>query len=128
MDVPSYVTGKNRNFSLEEQYTGIKWHDGRPVYQKSFQLSTLTAGQNNEMPHGIENLDTIICSAKGYAEQSDGRRRAIPNPATYQGDTSEVISLYMWDATNMTGWVGSAYTGNNTIVGGYITIQYVKNS
>ncbi|MGD2065749.1 MAG: hypothetical protein PVI43_01085 [Candidatus Bathyarchaeota archaeon] len=80
------------------------------------------------MAHGIANFDKHIEPIWGDATQSDGRTRTIPNPATYSGTTSEVVSVYMTDSTNIVGWVGSAYTGDNAIVGGLVTMRYVKTS
>lgn len=49
------------DYSIEEQDTGIRWTNGRRIYQKTINLGTLPGeGTVTNFPHGIENIDIVI--------------------------------------------------------------------
>lgn len=60
------------DYSTEEQLTGKRWIDGRPIYQKTVVIDTPSVtGTDIRYPHGIENVDEIIDGKTKYI-RSDG--------------------------------------------------------
>lgn len=114
------------NFSATEHRVGT-WVDGRPVYSKTYTLGTLATG-SIAVPHGITDLDQIICPASGFVTLVGGIKRPIPVVAltSLSSNNSEVIAMKEFDGTNITGWVGGDYTGDNQIESGMFTIKYIK--
>lgn len=54
--------GSHINYSETEQDTGIKYLDGKTIYQKTIK-TTITANPTSSkytIPHGITNLETVV--------------------------------------------------------------------
>lgn len=47
-------------YSLEEQWTGKYWVDGKKIYQKTVDCGTLPKATSKEVLHGISNVDFIV--------------------------------------------------------------------
>ena len=56
-------------YSFEERRVGT-WVDGKPLYQKSFNIGALPDNSNKRIPHNIENIDHIFI-AGGMYENGD---------------------------------------------------------
>lgn len=105
------------NYSTDEQDTGLKWVDGKTIYQKTVNFGTLT--NNKTVAHGISNLDNVI-NFFGIAK----------NP-----DTGDVIQLVYNESTDKVETVVGS-TNIITYVAGnfsaftycYVTIQYTKSA
>ena len=119
---PLQVEGRNiANFtySLEEQWTGEYWLDGKKIYTK-----TVTVNFNdgpNTTPHGIENFGTLIDWQIRWYDTMDknwryGNRR----------DNNDIcIVLSSVDATNITiKAAGSSWQSRTK--DRYVTLRYTK--
>ena len=108
-------------FSTNEQIVGT-WIDGRPVYEKTFDLGTLTANNTN-IYHGISNFDRIV--------------RAYGSTCFYNGSPSIPLVNYTGgtmfsgindcDSSRFILYVSSdilTYYKYNAV----LTVQYVKTS
>lgn len=54
------------SYSLEEQWTGKYWIDGKKVYQKSINFGALPGNEEKTVPHGIANM-MALASLDGNA-------------------------------------------------------------
>jgi len=59
------------NYSATEQDTGIKWIDGKTVYQKTIDTGLLPNATTKTVSHGISDMDTL-CDMSGVARNSAG--------------------------------------------------------
>lgn len=67
------------NYSTSEKYTGVRWIDGKKIYRKVLQWSSLTNNKANNVAIGASGtIDTII-SLNGIAWNSSGYVWAIPH-------------------------------------------------
>ena len=112
------------DYSVEEQATGVKWTDGKMIYQKTLSLSGLTGTGAKTLAHGITGLLNVTKFESGYVILASGVKAPIPRVSTDM--TANSIYFYGWDTTNLTGYVGTAYATTSAIASGYITIQYTK--
>lgn len=53
-------TAAGIDYSYAEQDTGLKWMDGRKVYQKTVSIGALPNTSRKEVPHGIVSVDFFI--------------------------------------------------------------------
>lgn len=106
-------------YSDEEREVGV-WRDGKPLYQKTIYVGSLTRGSSfTNVEHHISNIDKII-STVGMVHYTEGGEWAnIPNPigassrlAVYS--TTQYIRYYNDNVT---------YTDN-----AYFTLQYTKTT
>jgi hypothetical protein len=52
--------GGGVNYSTTEQNTGLKWIDGKDIYQKSFTRTNQVYGGGMTFDTGVSNIDTLI--------------------------------------------------------------------
>lgn len=103
------------NYSTTEQDTGLKWIDGKPIYQKTFVISN-----NNYVDISGLNIDTFV-RINGLCSVDNGNA-IIP---LYDNVTSEYRCYLDMDRGNMRmrfniyGW---------TLDSGHITLQYTKTT
>lgn len=84
------------DYSTEEQLTGRRWIDGKPIYQKTVVIDTPSVtGTDIRYPHGIENVDEIIDGKTKYI-RSDGVSYTEP---IYIGNSS--VRACAFDATDI---------------------------
>lgn len=109
--------GGGIDYSETEQDTGLKWVDGKTIYQKTINFGTLT--NNKTVAHGISNLDNVI-NFFGVAK----------NPDT--GDTIQLVYNESSDkvetvvsTTNVITYVAGNFSAFTWC---YITIQYTKSA
>lgn len=107
--------------STSEVDTGMKWIDGRTIYQKTFAMGGLKAASKTTVPHGIKNLDMVI-NIRGIAkEYSIGATINLPHAADQQAYT---VTVYV-DNSNVNIQTYADQSGYKT---SFVTIQYVKKS
>ena len=110
------------DYTFTEQDTGIKWTDGKTIYQKTIYSSTINSGENSDA-HNITGLSSII--------RIDGIIIDL-----YQGTYNFYVPFY----SSSTSYMKVKATKTNVIVdqkgcvtsGGshsyYVTLWYTKTS
>lgn len=111
------------NYSTTEQDTGAKWVDGSSLYRKTIPITTPAGTGVQSIPHGVTGIGEIV-DHYGYVILSDGTNVPLPRSSTNM--TTLGIYFYTWDATNVTGYVGTSYVTTLAIASGYLTIEYTK--
>ena len=92
------IPGGGVSYSLEEQWTGGYWIDGKKLYQKTVECGTIpSSGVLKDVPHEIENLDRVI-QANG-AHWSPGVMHPLPTPWGGNNDvyvkvTEQAVTLW----------------------------------
>ena len=106
------------DYSTTEQDTGLKWVDGKKVYQKTISFNTLTPGANNKIDNSITISNFKIIDFSGTVFLTDGvNELAIPYVTSNQ-QLSAFFSDGVYIFVSSTLNVGS----------GYLTIKYTKNN
>jgi hypothetical protein len=111
------------NFSTVEQDTGRKWVDGRSIYVKTLSLSGITGTGVKTVAHNITGIDMVLTN-HGYVVLASGA--GVPIPRVSTDVTTFGIYFYGWDATTLTGYIGTNYTTTSALASGYVTIEYIK--
>lgn len=107
--------------STSEVDTGMKWIDGRTIYQKTFSMGGLKVAGKTTVPHGITNLDMVI-NIRGIAkEYSVGATINLPHAADQQ---AYIVTVYA-DNSNINIQTYADQSGYKT---SFVTIQYIKKS
>lgn len=107
------------DYSEEEQLTGKRWPDGRPVYEKTFVINgNFSSGQDRIVEHNIENLDLSHIIITGSINHSNGTTTISRTWDTRTLITTEVNS------TKLLVYTSGAFTGQNAI----IVMQYAKTT
>ena len=107
--------------STSEVDSGMRWIDGRTIYQKTFSMGGLKVAGKTTKPHGIEKLDMVI-NIRGIAkEDSIGATINLPHAADQQAYT---VTVYV-DNNNINIQTYADQSGYKT---SFVTIQYVKKA
>lgn len=107
--------------STSEVDTGMKWIDGRTIYQKTFEMGGLKVAGKTTKPHGIKKLDMVI-NIRGIAkEDSIGATINLPHTADQQ---AYAVTVYA-DNNNINIQTYADQSGYRT---SFVTIQYVKKT
>ena len=114
------------DYSLTEQDTGLKWIDGKTIYQKTYyQATPAFAQQINKLNVGSDNYETVIdiegtvtCTGSNYVRQVNIQKSSIA--------TNDCIGCYYNQGTTelWTVWGSAVGTASNM----YITVRYTKSS
>ena len=48
------------DYSFEEQWTGMRWVDGKKIYQKTMFFGDLPNSGARDVPHNVANIDKVI--------------------------------------------------------------------
>lgn len=110
------------DYSLEEQFTGKRWIDGKKIYQKTVPFGDLKAGEQLVVPHGITDLDQIV-GLEGIQRSSDGVCRPMPYIAITGSPTLDTFNITF--AVGKTAVQLFAYQMDRSGTG-FITIRYIK--
>ena len=114
-------SGGGINYSLSEQDTGLKWIDGKTVYQKTYQYSSVvSAGGYVTLDTSIKQSDIVFLETVQLSMRIDSGIAPNLYSNTIDGINAEV-------ATNNTG----LYLENKTsydIHGFTLTVRYAKSS
>ena len=105
------------DYSLEEQWTGKLWLDGKKVYQKTMACGALPNTKMVQIPMGIENIDNVI-AFEGVA-WGNGQVITLPRPATKL--ESVVDCIIDSGGTTIRISTNSNFSALNE---SYITVQY----
>lgn len=110
---------KSIDYSTEEQVIG-KWIDGKPLYQKTVNIS-------NPINDGSyifqDNIDQII-EYSGYAKQKNGAKRPFP----YYRYAQEFLFISGYNDKAVGTAIGSAFSGNYAIETIMLTCKYTKTT
>lgn len=107
--------------STSEVDTGMKWIDGRTIYQKTFAMGGLKVAGKTTVSHGIKDLGMVI-NIRGIAkEDSIGATINLPHAADQQAYT---VTVYA-DNNSINIQTYADQSGYKT---SFVTIQYVKKS
>ena len=108
-------------YSEEEREIGV-WTNGKPLYQKTIYLGTITKDTNwHYLPHGIDNIDKIVSCEGIMGETNSTVFTPIPNyrPSYSMGICIEVNQT---DIAYMQNWIDSP--SDQT----YVTVRYTKTT
>lgn len=117
------------NYSTTEQDTGLKWIDGKTIYQKTVVKSdSITSGVDNAVLHGIDNIDEVIDYDAVMIETS-GYSTKTTVPVASVTSAIDVNATYA-AFVNFVGKTDFLYTMGNVIVNQVskivVTIYYTK--
>lgn len=123
--------GSAIDYSTVEQDTGIKWVDGKTIYQKTLDFGTITLATTKSESIGDVSIDRLI-SAVGFGELYFGSefKGRITFPSYGIGNFNQKITV----KTNSTDTEIAVYsekasgTGTQTVDNAYVTIQYTKTT
>lgn len=118
--------GGGINYSLQEQNTGLKWIDGKDIYQKTIYFNAL-GGANVQVTRDISDLNaSTIVKAEGIVIDPYGNYLILPN--TEIGSSTQ-YNIYMAISVKSTEKVVRISVGSygRTDNQAYVTIQYTKN-
>lgn len=101
------------NYSTTEQNTGLKWIDGKPIYQKTFSLAFTSDFLTVDLT--ALSIDSVVKIDGGVCDSSGGFI-----PFGYESVTSAFTS----SAINMS--INNNLSGSKP--SGYVTIQYTKTT
>ena len=115
--IGNQVSGGGGDYSTEEQLTGKRWIDGKPIYQKTIIIDNPSSAVDAPYAHGISNFKHLIYSYAVYT-RSDGVEYA--EPIFINNSYCRTCSV---DSTNMIiSATGNVYTQVR------VTIQYTKTT
>ena len=109
------------NYSTEEQDTGLKWIDGKTIYQKTFGASGGSYTSPISIAHGISNIDTIVSKSGSLYYGSTYHAISIDHAESGNSVAHSIIN-----ADNIVLNYGSDYSGVNAISKYDVTICYTK--
>lgn len=117
--IPSGSSG-GINYSTEEQDTGMRWIDGKPIYQKTVRFeNTIPKNSWNQHSFGLVDADSIINVEFNRIRSSNGVDWSVNynNAGTYFSAYWSVVGLTLyWDY------------GKASSVDVITTIQYTKTT
>lgn len=112
--------GGGISYSTTEQDTGLKWIDGKPIYQKTYHITESAETEEKEYDISNDNVDTMIeCNALVRAGTGGGNN-VYTAPRIINGtyfisvsasDTSIVITAISYKFTEA-----------------YVTLRYTKTT
>lgn len=110
--------GGGIDYSTEEQDTGLKWIDGKPIYQKT--VTGTVSGVETILDSNITSNNSLLIDAKGYLTNSVGAHYLLgySNGSYYQ---SGVILIPNGARLDISGSAASSWFYPFAI-----TLQYVK--
>jgi len=123
-EIDGYVVANrdktNINYSLTEQDTGLKWIDGKTIYQKTIDLGALPNETTKSVEHGIINMDCVV-DFYGVIKNTSGAYLNLPyvHDRANQPQISANIDLTY---VNIVG-----RERDSSMYSGYMTILYTKS-
>ena len=116
--------GSNIDYSTEEQNTGLKWINGKPIYQKTLAYKFTVLPNENVVDINVDDLEQVI-NYNAILTKVDGN---MPVPNFISDDGTKYVKYAIFK--NNGHWYISGY-GNRDIINdynGYVTIQYTKTT
>lgn len=112
------------HYSTTEHVVGT-WIDGKPIYEKTIEVTSYTVNTNIYVPHGISNIDALI-NMNGRCKRN-GTYIALPFVFTKaSGIYDWSIDIYDCTDSSFILFVGSNNSTNLTDI--YVTLQYTKTT
>ena len=122
-DVPS---GGGVDYSYLEQDTGLKWVDGRTIYQKTFTFSTPANNSYTSLATDLSDSYDVI-NYEAIVEATSGGVRFLGKDAPYHDPPHGDCGLYFIPAVSGGVWNfdyrAATYSQSGTA---YLTVYYVK--
>lgn len=117
--------GSGIDYSTLEQDTGMKWVDGKEIYQKTYYIASVSTGGNfYNLSNSQDNVDSFV-SYEWMATRSDGKH--IMNnsfmPDWIGGSTG--ISEWDYDINHIRVKISAEYYSLSDV---YITVRYTKRT
>ena len=106
-------------YSTEEKIIGT-WIDGRPVYQKTLNLGSISG--NSSISHGISNLDMVINAYGGFFQSGTYREKL---PKIVNGNNAWSADFADFTNTSFSLSIGSAI-GTATKL--FVILEYTKTT
>lgn len=113
------------DYSTEEQKTGAKWIDGKPLYRKTIILNNVSIGTSGDLnstsarkEHGIANVDRVV-RAEFYLDA-----RAEPG---YYDSPAQSVNLYANDTYIALVSKSTSWSARENRIW-YITLEYTKTT
>ena len=108
------------SYSTEEQDTGLKWIDGKSIYQKTYEIGEIP-NSTSKVITTLSGVDVVI-ALNGFCYQASAEAvRMRPLPFSAVSNITDNIRLDITDdelrIVTASSWTN--YTG-------YVTIQYTK--
>lgn len=113
VDLSSFGFG---NYSTTETSTGFTWVDGRTIYKKTVEVSSISSNTDYQIPHGISNLKQVI-RVEGTVLLTIGNSRI------FSGGTSS----HVWRIGNISSTDIGVYSTLATAGTYYFTLYYTKS-
>ena len=115
------------DYSENEQDTGIKWIDGKPLYQKTVYREEVISGTQADISLGIENVENIMLSNGSYFHtDSTTAMFSFPYiPTSIDYAVGGYFNITAAD-TSLSVRVGSGYSGKVQKLA--ITVLYTKTT
>ena len=117
--VPAVVIGDANNYSTTEKVIG-KWIDGKPIYQKTYSLTTPST--TNDVAIGSFDSSCIVREMTGFVEDTS-THTYLPIMFKYGDDSNNYITVYI-TASGIRCKVASGYTSKPV----YLTVKYTKTT
>ena len=114
--------GGGIDYSTNEQDTGLKWVNGKTVYQKTISTGAMPNNTTKNITHNIANLDFIIATV-GYAYNTTNQT-SYPIPYVDSGAVAANIRISV-NKTYINLITGSNRSDSNQ---SYVTLYYTKTS
>lgn len=115
------------DYSLNEQDTGLKWIDGRTIYQKTIYIQNIGVESGGNAPYSLglsaSDADLIISRESVVTRTSDGQ--LYIDDAVTPLWTGGSFGIYRWWIDNGQ-WVVEIDSGYYALQDMYLTIRYVK--
>lgn len=108
-----------KNFSTEEQNTGLKWIDGRDIYQKIYQIEASTNWTTLTNIGTWDNTNEIIDIKANIVE--NGNYYMLPYASA--SNTAQIV--FSNNGIIMIAISGTSFSAGSILK---ITLQYVKNN
>lgn len=108
------------DYSTEEQDTGIKWIDGKPLYQKTIIVTSIVSGANI-INHNISNIDRIVNMSGTFFATNNSS--PIPNEIS---DNAWSLNMYDFGLTSFSLSIGSNWVQYFDHI--QVTMQYTKTT
>ena len=108
------------SYSTSEQYTGMKWIDGKKIYRKTINFGALPNAARKEVSHGISNLSYITNIYGITYSPNRGLYFNVPFPSYTAESAFNVV------ATSSVVYIETA-RDRSDFTQTYITIEYTKS-
>ena len=108
------------SYSTTEQDTGLKWIDNKPIYQITYDISSITSSNTNLVDItslGCENIVKI----EGWVKGTETSYPCI----IYSSETSQFV-LFLSHSGGHTYIRGRGAVGSGSISNAFVTIWYTK--